>query len=274
MGETNACIRPAALLADPEPMPEWIVGEQEPKRLLAALLASRTVFYPGSGTDGQPTKLFGGAHAAHSFVYADYGHSLTEIRGELQSGMRGYHPCFECSFRRDQLVDAIGVDLGHGPPEFYEFLGQHAQNYNPLFGDDPPADLGAGLAVILQREEGFTATHGPPRLAYLHLFAEACLVYWALWGRHFRPEARGPYAIVLQDHGCGGNWTTFGGRRSLLYALAHTSGLPKWLLVADNTEPWPGYRIVPGWSGIGGMGRHARRLNRRSQGGWSTMACR
>jgi hypothetical protein len=37
-----------------------------------SFFASRIVYYPSSGTDGHPVKLFGSTHSAHSFVYAAY----------------------------------------------------------------------------------------------------------------------------------------------------------------------------------------------------------
>jgi len=40
---------------------------------------TRIVFYPGSGTDGHPVKMFGSTHSAHCFVYADYGVTQTTL---------------------------------------------------------------------------------------------------------------------------------------------------------------------------------------------------
>jgi hypothetical protein len=68
-----------------------------------------------------------------------------------------------------------------------------------------------------------------------------------------------PYAVVVQDHGFGGNWTTFGGDGSPLWSLARRGALPKWLLVADNTTPWPDYQVASN-TDCGGMNASPRRL--------------
>ena len=79
----------------PEPVPSWLddftngdaFGRQQ-------IFASRIVYYPGSGTDGHPVKLFGSTHCAHSFVYADYAMIQATIEAELEDAVRrfrGYH---------------------------------------------------------------------------------------------------------------------------------------------------------------------------------------
>lgn len=53
-----------------EELPEWLaqpVTEFDRR----SFFLSRTVYYPGSGIDGQPVCLCGRAHAAHAFVYVD-----------------------------------------------------------------------------------------------------------------------------------------------------------------------------------------------------------
>ncbi len=57
-----------------EHLPQWLSKCRPSRRIaMADFLASRVVFYPGSGTDGQPVEFFGSRHAAHCFVLADYG---------------------------------------------------------------------------------------------------------------------------------------------------------------------------------------------------------
>ena len=97
------------------------------------------------------------------------------------------------------------------------------------------------LWCVLDRMVGFTAEHGPKRIAFMHFTAEAVWTYWNLWARFKRG---GPYAMVLQDHKFGGNWTTFGDPEGPLHQMAVQSGLPNWLLVGDNTNYWPGYELV------------------------------
>src|SRR5690606_23296098 len=68
-----------------EEMPQWLI-RYEPGDPFdrETFFSSRVIFYPGSGTDGQPVKLLGETHAAHCFVYADYGIGSEAIRNELR----------------------------------------------------------------------------------------------------------------------------------------------------------------------------------------------
>jgi hypothetical protein len=63
------------LIGDSMPVPDWLTGytpgEPFPR---VDFLTSRTVYYPGSATDGHPLILFGKSHAAHCFVFVDYGY--------------------------------------------------------------------------------------------------------------------------------------------------------------------------------------------------------
>jgi hypothetical protein len=70
--------------------------------------------------------------------------------------------------------------------------------------------------------------------------------------------------MVLQDHGFGGNWMNFGDKQGPLYQLAAQSGLPDWLLVADNTKYWSGFQVASDWSLAAGSAGHKRRLWRRT----------
>ena len=47
----------------PEPCPDWL-HQLRPTFDRSAFFSSRTVYYPGSGDDGQPVKLCAQAHAA------------------------------------------------------------------------------------------------------------------------------------------------------------------------------------------------------------------
>ena len=75
------------------PMPRWL-SRFDPKRYPRAkkesairnfLASERLVFYPGSGTDGQPTTIFSQSHAAHTFVYVDYLITRESVLSQLDS---------------------------------------------------------------------------------------------------------------------------------------------------------------------------------------------
>ena len=55
------------------------------------ILASRAVFYPGAGNDGQPLKIFCESHSAHCFIYADYLKSKKELIKQLKENLASYY---------------------------------------------------------------------------------------------------------------------------------------------------------------------------------------
>ncbi len=70
-------------------------------------------------------------------------------------------------------------------------------------------------------------------------------MYWDIWAQN----GKAPYAILIVDHGRGGNFTgcRFGGDESHMYGWAEKNNAwPDWLLVSEleSTEPWPGYHRV------------------------------
>lgn len=51
--------------------------------------------------------------------------------------------------------------------------------------------------------------------------------------------------MLVQDHGYGGNWTSFGSGGALHQLAVRYDALPKWILFGlryGGTIPWPGYR--------------------------------
>jgi hypothetical protein len=231
-----------------EEIPQWLnVGA--PLRLtpgnVTNVLASRTVYYPGSGTDGHALRLFGGSHSAHCLVHCDSDLSIVdEVRRQLHPEHRlhpkGYGPLFQQDLSA-QEVQLLCID----PSDHWHPDG---------VGDWQTARLTGGIWAVLERQHDFDDTHGPTRLAFLHICADAIWTHRALWNGRAVP----PYGIVLQDHGYGGRVCNFGADSPLSQVVEPTAR-PKWLLVAENTEPWPGYErasdIEPG-----GMHSHGRCL--------------
>ena len=245
-----------AELMTPESLPGWL-RDWKPGGTLAMkeFFASRVVFYPGSGTDGQPVKFFGSRHVAHCFVYVDYGISRHHVEQELgESGhpFIGYRGIGHVHLTERDLTPEGWVP--HLPLEL-------SPNYRAI--ERPYAFL-----RILERKSGFDDGHGPQRLALLILCSDAIAAYDALWCQTgSQPTA--PYAVVLQDHGWGGNYTTFG-QGGRLEALASSTGrLPQVLFVAENTRPWSGYEPVEGEAeGGGGMHGFWRQIWRLKNPQW------
>lgn len=211
--------------------------------------ASRVVFYPGSGTDGQPVQFFGSRHAAHCFVFADYGITMDHVLREL--GEAGHPFAGYQSAGRVELSERDLTPSGWVP---------HIQPQDAPRGSLAPGGP-YGFIEVLERRPGFDDTHGPKRLAILFLCADGVAAYDALF---CQVKAKPPFAIVLQDHVYGGNWTWFGRGGSLEQLASTTQRLPEFLLVAENTDAWAGYSVIEGAVATGG-GMHGfeRQLWRR-----------
>lgn len=222
------------LRENPEPMPGWLSqstnGDSFPR---AAFFGSRIVYYPGSGTDGHPVKLFGSAHAAHCFVYVDYGRTQEELEMALEHpehGFLGYHRLARVHLReRDLVPDGW---KSHVAPD--ELNVASARNFATV------AEAPFGFLEVLER----SLDHGAKRLAILLLGADGIATYDALFCQN--QKQRPPFSVVLVDHGFGGNYGRFG-RDGLLERIAQRCEvLPELLLVAEYTEAWKGFERVPG----------------------------
>jgi len=208
---------------------------------------SRVVYYPGSGTDGHPVKVFGSTHSAHCFVYADYGVTQTALEAELahpRYGFRGYHSLARLQLCERDLVPIAWtphIRAGELPQDRYRFAAVAAQPF--------------GFLEVLERNHDLDDNHGARRLAILFLGADGIAAYDALFCQGLGHSV--PFAVLLEDHGFGGNYDRFG-RGGLLERIArHCDVLPQWLLVAENTLPWIGFERLPDVDGDPG-GIHAQ----------------
>jgi len=209
-------------------LPGWI-RETPPftAEIRELFFQSRVVFYPGGGTDGHPIKLFSSSGAAFCFVYAD------------QAG---------CDYGQDPA----GYEIVHN--EDVSWQGRKRPFH---FSGEIPR---AARWIIFQRKEGYGPGHGHEFIAVLYVHGEAFTVYWDLWARN----GKAPYAIIIVDHGFGGNFTgrRFVGQESPMYEWANSNNAwPDWLLVSElgSTETWPGYHCVS--TGVpGGMHNDQRFL--------------
>jgi hypothetical protein len=226
-----------------EPTPAWLARFDSSSPFdRNDFFGSRVVFYPGSGNDGHAVKVFGGAHAAHAFVMADYAVAGRDILRELSPDrsrrFAGYTVAVQQTLREVDVVRGgwrPHVDALNGP----------ARNPRQL------AITPFALFVVLEREPALGNEHGPERLAVLFLGADGIAAYDALFCQE-QGRIPPPYAVLLQDHGFGGNYDRFGAGGLMAEVAARTETWPQWLLVAANTSPWPGYQKVLGIEGSAG----------------------
>jgi hypothetical protein len=173
--------------------------------------------------------MFGSTHSAHCFLYADYSVPQTTLEAALQHSthrFRRYHTLARLQLSKQDLV----------PNGWTPHVNPSDMNVAP-YGFVAAASF--GFFEVLERDQEFDDTHGARRLALLILGADAIATYDALFCQ-VRPALE-PFAIVLHDHGFGGNYDRFGGG-GLLDRIARRCGaLPRWLLVAQHTKSWDGF---------------------------------
>lgn len=221
-----------------EPLPSWLAnfvpGSSFP---LEDFLNSRTVFYPGSGTDGFPVKELGSSHAAHCFVYCDYLVEESKVRGELdhfKRGFRGYRSIAQIPLENSEIL----------PKDFS--VSERLERLRTAKRKPEGAALekpAYAFAEILERDAEHDDSWGPVRLCLLFLGFDAFAASEVLFYR--AGKARPPYAVLIHDHGFGGGYAEFGGSGFLYRTANDLDAFPKWLLVAQNSEPWPGFSPVP-----------------------------
>lgn len=238
-----------------EPFPKWLADYQPSDHFdSAAFMRSRVVFYPGAATDGHPIKLFGSTHSAHCFVYADYGVSKEDIISELehpQHRVLGYNTLARIELKQEDLVP-------HGWKQhinYQAYLGERPWTYNEA--------KSYGFVEILERSEDHSENHGGKRLAILFLGADGIATYDALFCQDNGTPP--PFAMLLQDHGFGGNYDHFGNGRLLHQIASRRNVFPSFMLVAENSNPWFGYTIIDGLAATkGGMHNGQRFLYTRN----------
>ena len=238
-------------------IPTWLKGLRDPDPFPRKdFFGARTVYYPASSVDGQPLRLFGGSRAAYCFVFADYGFGgLTRDRVREQLADPG-HPGHPRGYRPLLVRDLTEQELRPGGWETHVSPDRVRHDWATRQPKGGPYALWA----VLERREEFLEDHGVARMAIVFVGGEGIATFDALF---CQGDVEPPFAVVLQDHGFGGNWTRFGGQESLLWGLARLYARPKWLLIGRGTVPWPGYECVSS-ADIGGMNRLPRRLYQAS----------
>ena len=215
-----------------EDVPEWLIGDAFS---LVNFFASRTVVYPGTGRDGHAIKIFNKSHSTHCFV------------------------CIDQDYRADQIRQKLA-------PGSYEGSDFYIRGYDVIFEQDlaqeiPGAQPEAAFHLcVYERNPGYGDDYGAARLTLLLVGAEAHATYQWIYGGAF--AANPPFGVLLQNHGFGGNPSyEFDDPGSPMVETARINGWPRFIVVGDNTNPWPGFVEIPEVEpSVGGMHRNTRRL--------------
>lgn len=216
--------------------PSWLTEFTPGQPFVAqAFFASRVVFYPGSGRDGSPIRFFGTKHLAHCFVFVDYWVPQREIERELA----GQHTKFK-GYSTLAQIQLTEQDLVARPPKWHLYAEEIPERAAGFMADMMRAPF--GMVAILQREAHLDDQHGPTRMAVLFLGADAVATYDALF---CQPDSLPPFAVVVQDHGFGGQYTRFDAIGLLARLAERTDVRPELLWCARGSEPWLGYALDP-----------------------------
>ena len=199
------------------------------KKSAPAFLAKdkNTVFYPGAGTDIHDIAIFAD-HGASCFVHADY-LEAPDLSGALEES--GFEVLHSERLTFQNLTETAGLS------ESERFLANDWQDFTNA------------EAVREGISRWYVFQSGHKTLSMLQIFGEAHWVYEEI----FAKNKKAAFGILLQDHGFGGGWARFGGA-SRLYELAQAR-LPQWLVVAENTDVWPGYDLSNEYH-VGAGGQH------------------
>ena len=216
---------------DKEPMPLWLENYKKGDKVnISQLFNSRIVYYPGAWIDGSPIRLFNTSHAAHVFVYVDYGYDKEKIDAELSDdAFLGYHLYHRQDVSQKELLPY--APRYHATAEEMRFA---------ISGYDMSIEKKDAFAVlkIYERNEDFGDEHGAFRFAILYIGADANATYDALFGN----TDCSPYACVVCAN-MGSGYTCFV-RDSLLESIAQrTDRFPKYLLCIQNYG-WDGYSML------------------------------
>ena len=231
-------------------VPEWLKNHKKGHKInILDVLNSRTLYYPGSGLDGQPIRTFNTSGAVQVFIYVDYGVPAKDIEKELNGrGINGYHQIDKISIHPLELTSEKWRPHIAPSSKDMEWILNWSKGVKPF-----------AYLYILERDDGLDNSHGSERIAVMFIYDDGISCYDSIFCSE--REVKPPFVLVLQDHGTGGNYSSFG-EGGLMAKIAHkTQVYPEWYLVANNSRPWKGSTLIEEVESVfGGMHTHERKL--------------
>ncbi len=206
-------------------------------------LLEGALYYPSSGTDGDPVKYMGAL--IQSFVYVDYGYSRASFLEALQrEPFAGYRILGSRSVSEAELE----TQGWRAPPLSPDEINR-VQNAVRRLRAVPFCEW-----VVFERLPSMPVEHGPRRFSLLQLCADGVAAFQALYvDKALRP---GAIAVIQPGHGFGGNWADFTDPTGPLgrVVASNPAGLPPYML-AGGLGPrshnlsirWPQYSRLIRW---------------------------
>ena len=218
-----------------EDLPDWLKRYKPGDNVtFDMIMSSRIGYYPGSYLDGNLVAVANTSHCVHSFLYVDYMLDKERLCNELdRNSFRGYHSIGRIEWTEHDIM-----------PE-----GQHPiiVNYRPR---NPLRNFMHGnertpycFTEILERSAEYGDDWGAKRFAVTFLYADGIATYYQLFVKKY---AKAQWRLLLQDHGFGGNYDKFGKGGLLDAIITQYNTRPEFVICAQNTSLWDGYKRVPG----------------------------
>jgi hypothetical protein len=206
--------------------PDWLM-EKELKFDLVKVLKD-SLFYPCSGFDGKPVKLFRGN--VHSFVYADYGRTREEFIEELKCRpFKDFVIVHQQSIYEDQLyLNPNGYwnrsfNILHHPYRREVLKKSPVRNgIVPFFSE----------WIVLQNSLN-------ERFSLLYVSVEALSVYMALYKEN--KVAPRIITIIRPGTGFGLNWTDFETEDGYFGKAILEEFNPSTEYIAHSKDPWKSF---------------------------------
>ena len=226
---------------DKEVTPDWLKNYDPNNRpsFDTIMNIGGNLYYPGSGYDGQPIKTFNRAHLTHKYFYVDYGINKEDIINELskEDALKGY--------KQIDMIEFSEADLTpRGWKPHYRLTEEDIQIMKDF--NIRPNNCYC-LVFIFERLPEYQFEHGCERFALICIKGDGIATYDAL----FANRHKAPLVLVLQDHGFGGNYSSFGRGGALEQIAQKTKCLPEFILCADNTHIWVDYNKIPDVQHVG-----------------------
>ena len=196
-----------------------------------------SLYYPGSGFDGDPIEHLAGNIL--SFIYVDYGHSRDKFMEALE---KPWFPEYEVVGQPRSVTEQELTPHGWPPDPPTLTYGDH-----PLLADwikEPFCQW-----VVFQRSADVPPCHGPYRFSLLYLCKDGVAAFRALYvANNIAPKS----VAIIQAGAIGGNRTNFEDPKDefATSVLKNRAGQPEILLYGGvgrrrlfYREPcWPDYK--------------------------------
>lgn len=234
-------------------MPYWLENYHAGDSLTFDMVVKgRVGYYPGSGFDGNLVAVANKAHCVHSYLYVDYLVEKEELLSRMEkSSFQGYH-----SIGRIEWTESDVMPNGRYPVTV-SYSPMHSPTMFVNKGNVPYC-----FTEILERNPEKGEEWGAKRFAITFRCADGIDTYFQLFVKQL---LKAPWIFLLQDHGFGGNYDSFG-KGGYLDAIVKESDIrPEYVVCAENTGIWNGYtRVEDVGETRGGMHNTARYLYKRN----------